>query len=914
VVAAPGAQSTAEVQQLPVTSGKDSSSPLEGLEEQRKQPTAAEGPAASSDDAAAPENMQKLAEEQSLSAGPASLLVESTTEMLASDVYEGAQEDPYGGAEEDPYGGAREDPYGAGSPGAPEVFESDPGTAHQLAADAQAVIDPNITDPLVVAWQGAAKTPWVSPPSLELDPELARPTPPHKQRARRKRRNMRAKQKAASEAATPTEPVVANVGADAGSAQTEVLQMPLWSRISEWTALASLELEESLRRLPEKVKSAEYGRRMALRSELRAEAQEMEEETPSNPADPPELDNMMRKESFLLSIGHNPRQGIRMVDWYAPPRLALPQDVHRDPAAYVGTERMRRMSARQEQGNGGAAPALQVFNQLNPALTMPAPVQAALPAPAPALALPTATATKASSPGLPAATPSLLSQLAAQAAGLAQMQAMPAATMPILPPPPSADVFQLSILGTASKAAPPRPPAAAAAGFAAPSWTAPAAVPPLAGDPLAASSVAGGTYPQPGMQAPVSYNDKLLAFMTKLETTTTPTDAAVREFWLQLPAEDRKRFSTEFPQFMHYVTGQRQAETQQAVQAVEPKTLRVDGLLPVVTADELAGRFGQFGQVLNVSIRKRHGAVQRHVGFVQFARREDADKACQALDNAIFSGVEVRVTERVLGAEASQQQTQAPSLMDAAELKRRKQDAWAAKLTFHQAVLRVDMRSMHLTDDELAEWCTWVPALLRPLVQHSKDPVTNADMNFSDNMITDHGATLLTKLLQEHSLHCARVNLDGNRLTDQALCTWGDFIGQFSLPLQELRMERNAVKGSDGIVQLARCVKLHQGYPVYRSDVQRYTPFVLYLANNHIEHSASVTKLITDACGNRPCLLEEQGFWEVKHQCPAIQLPSFTEQQVGPAGAQHWGTGDAIQQRAIRPRHAGWTSALLPHN
>merc|ERR1740129_2508444 len=755
------------------------------------------------------------------------------------------------------------------------------------ASDEEAMLRPPLRlklDPLVAEWQGPAMTVWCGPPLLlELDPNTARECLPVPKRSPADIEDGLEAEKVVI-AGEPSDADVCVEGVGAGFSAPGTLQMPLWGRVGEWTTSPTpLDLEDSLRRVPADIKSTEALRREAIwsRAVVVNDDYSLSSADPLSPTGREASRN--EPEAFQLSIASvSSQRSIRHIAWYPPPLVDLSPEILRDPAQYVGTERAGRETARDRVADPASALALE--DRQNDM------VVASL-----------------SSPGIATVDPFCTKALS---------HAAPPVLGPLSSPGPDPDV-------------------------------------PCSGE--------HGVREQ--------YTSKLIGLMQQLEREATPPDGAVREFWARLSTEDRVRFSSEFPQFMHYILGPAAQSISQSpgarvsqpavlaaaghpapiraplpspvaplaqrptraapappslvlaastqfvprpkahsaglagpVAVVLPKTLRVDGLLPSVTADQLARHFGQHGQLMGVDVKKRPGgttSMVRHVGFVKFARAEDAERAQHALDGTAISGNVVRVAERTLpgpvGAQLGKACTPpggqggvggvaaplpcAPS-SDSMAVVRQKHDTWAARLTFHNAVLRVAMRSTGLNDADMAEWCAWVPALLNPIVQHSNSRHANEDLDFADNSIGDHGFLQLVAVLRQCGVHCAHINVDDNRLTDQSLCILADLIDHFSLPILEVRMERNTVKSSHGITQLACRLQSHAAYPVWRESLQRYTPFMLWLGENLIEEPDFVTQLLFEPSGTRPCLTEEQRSWEVPTHGPPIQLPRLAQQRL----------------------------------
>lgn len=169
--------------------------------------------------------------------------------------------------------------------------------------------------------------------------------------------------------------------------------------------------------------------------------------------------------------------------------------------------------------------------------------------------------------------------------------------------------------------------------------------------------------------------------MGQLETDLTPPALAVQNFWAQLSADERQRFSDEFPQFMCYTdhaSGLPPVFAQDASQtaginttsamhgapqvSAKGQNLLVHGLASTVTAKELAGIFGQYGRLLGITVMKRPGVTDPaapNLAQVNFAQAVDAERAARATDGAALAGGSIRVELVVAG---EQPQAAAPPL------------------------------------------------------------------------------------------------------------------------------------------------------------------------------------------------------------------------------------------------------------
>jgi len=328
------------------------------------------------------------------------------------------------------------------------------------------------------------------------------------------------------------------------------------------------------------------------------------------------------------------------------------------------------------------------------------------------------------------------------------------------------------------------------------------------------------------------YTQKLVELMRKLQVEQEPAEVAVRGMWDSLQPADRARFSADFPQFMHYIeTGPPSPGGVPAFKAAPPLTTPASPV--AMSPDSPMG---------HATAKWPSLASSPGLG----ARRPKAPP---------------------------------PMQQEEAELLESREADWASRVTFHAGILRVDMKGMRLTDGEVAEWCTWVPAVLEPLTRASSSPLANADLDFSDNAIEDGGMELIISLLRRCNVHCARISMDHNCLTDLSVSLIADMISHFRLPLLEFRMEHNNAEGSpEVLLELARALQANTMYPVFKQDLQRYTPFSLYLAYNAIAEPLTLTQQVKEVLGTMPCLAEDRRAWGVRKSCPALQLPGFFRQ------------------------------------
>lgn len=349
---------------------------------------------------------------------------------------------------------------------------------------------------------------------------------------------------------------------------------------------------------------------------------------------------------------------------------------------------------------------------------------------------------------------------------------------------------------------------------------------PVAKKKAAVKSAAGG----PPLKAEVEdeYKSKLRALMQQLQDGFA-AEQAVGTFWDGLSAVDRVQFQSEFPQFMHLV----------GLPATSKAGMQLRGILPVPPPPKAA-----FPPGVQVPIASTMGVT--------------------VLPANVPSAVPWPKVSPVLTPEVVKQQ----------------EVAWAERLTFHDGILRADMSSLQLGDAGLARWCAWAPSLLKTLGSAGGAPLSNADLNFSGNGIEDSGLRHLLSLLRSCDIHVQTLNLDANRLTEASLVAISDLIAESRFGVSAVHMENNRVQGSYGLMLLTRAIKSNAKYPMFVKEMQRYTPFMLYLAGNMIERPMQVTQLVKEALDNKfPSLSEERQFWEHKLQCPPLQLPCFDKQE-----------------------------------
>eukprot|EP00930_Biecheleria_cincta_P034479 TRINITY_DN2382_c0_g2_i1.p1 TRINITY_DN2382_c0_g2~~TRINITY_DN2382_c0_g2_i1.p1 ORF type:complete len:642 (+),score=110.45 TRINITY_DN2382_c0_g2_i1:39-1928(+) len=327
-----------------------------------------------------------------------------------------------------------------------------------------------------------------------------------------------------------------------------------------------------------------------------------------------------------------------------------------------------------------------------------------------------------------------------------------------------------------------------------------------------------------GSKGSEQYKASMMKLMAKLQAGGTPDATAVRECWASLSAADRVMFSSEFPQFMSIIVG-----------------------LPSSGSSSPKGESSAL-----VSAPSRGDG-------------KGLPLAAQALSLALSPPASP--SELVLRqADLETQQLEA---------------VWADRISFHDSLLRVNMTGLKMSDHMMGRWCKWAPSLLKTLSSAGGAPLSNAEIDFSMNLIEDGGVKKLCNLLKQCDIHVERLNLDGNRLTDGSLVTISEFLDNSRGAVHEVRMEDNTVAGSFGVMHLSRSLNgMRNKYPMYRDDMQRYTPLMLFLGRNSIDQPIAVAQSLRPALGGKlPCLAEDRRFWEKQEECPAVQLPSFEKQK-----------------------------------
>lgn len=149
-----------------------------------------------------------------------------------------------------------------------------------------------------------------------------------------------------------------------------------------------------------------------------------------------------------------------------------------------------------------------------------------------------------------------------------------------------------------------------------------------------------------------AYTGKLVTLMRQLENDAIPPNVAVQNFWAQLTPPEQARFRAEFPQFMHYVSAA--ATPGAASNPDDMRTLRVYGMPPTMSAEDLALQFSIHGQLRGTSVQRPRppsgaGPLQQQqlprIGFVEFNSAQDAARARAALDGQVISGSPITVEQ-----------------------------------------------------------------------------------------------------------------------------------------------------------------------------------------------------------------------------------------------------------------------------
>lgn len=411
--------------------------------------------------------------------------------------------------------------------------------------------------------------------------------------------------------------------------------------------------------------------------------------------------------------------------------------------------------------------------------------------------------------------------------------------------------------------------------------------------------------PKPLLQEALSadYTTKLVVLMNQLQQANAEPSTAVRELWAILSAEERVRFSTEFPQFMHLVMGlpvqavPRPMGPTMVAPMMVPQLVSMPGMppvlrpVPVLTATMARGPM-QAAPMMTVMARPSMQAApvmtaqpMRAPMTAPLAPMMGTQMAPMVPGNMVraayaapTSWAAAPVVQPIPATPAAPNMV--PRMPDAD--RKRCEAAWADRVTFHAGVLRVDMQGMNMTDIDMAHWCAWAPGVLEALSSAEGGSLKNATLNFSSNLIEDGGLRQMAALLQSLRVHCGTLNLDKNRLTDQSLHTITELVANSPLPVREIRMEHNLIQGqgvSQSIVRLAKILKQSPLYPMLSDAVSRFTPFILRLADNKIELPMSITQQLREVLGSVPSLAEARLYWLKKEQCPPLQLPSFERQQ-----------------------------------
>jgi len=455
---------------------------------------------------------------------------ESSTDSSTTSRSPAAPGDPWQTGSLDDGGAAASKTFDDDEPSDPDEL-SDAALGAHLASFASAAAE---LPPLVAAWPGPARTHWVKPLLWELDPGQRAPLPKSFERetaASPSPEDSEIKDDVDDQRLQePGEPD--NVAAFVGA---ELFALPLWGRTMDWVEVPLLlDLDEAVMRLPSKRKSTEVRRRARARSAAPPAAADVE---PLPDPQPPSAKSTGEAVADALNVARStstaePRKNVRFVAWCPPARLELPAGTARELGRYVGTEYKARQSRRAQR------------------LT-------AAPLPQPQQSFPGGTLAATLDMGPPGRTvvEARLGRNDEAPASFGSLRAMVQHLQ--------ASVDPLSAGGASSKASAGPPHTMQVAAPMVESQIAPLrSALPLPGGPckhgidaapLGSSWPPAGEAPPPLPQATVSYTEGLASTIDALELDIVPPNMAVQSLWDRLSAADRQRFSTEFPQFMHYV-------------------------------------------------------------------------------------------------------------------------------------------------------------------------------------------------------------------------------------------------------------------------------------------------------------------------------------------------------------------------
>ncbi|CAE8719497.1 unnamed protein product, partial [Polarella glacialis] len=206
-----------------------------------------------------------------------------------------------------------------------------------------------------------------------------------------------------------------------------------------------------------------------------------------------------------------------------------------------------------------------------------------------------------------------------------------------------------------------------------------ATVAPSSQAPGASGSKAGGSD---------DYKEKLTDLMNQLQTGSVPEHVAVRNLWASLLAADRILFSSEFPQFMHLVVGLPAGGGPRSKASAAPPQLLAAQLLALPAPVHLPAPMA---------------------ATMPFAKQATMPFA-KPMPFMRPSGLPMGFSQPAV---AWQVPGMSPEILEAQ--RKQREASWADRVSFHEGILRVNMRSMFMSDADIAKWCSWAPPLLGSL-------------------------------------------------------------------------------------------------------------------------------------------------------------------------------------------------------
>lgn len=140
-----------------------------------------------------------------------------------------------------------------------------------------------------------------------------------------------------------------------------------------------------------------------------------------------------------------------------------------------------------------------------------------------------------------------------------------------------------------------------------------------------------------------------------------------------------------------------------------------------------------------------------------------------------------------------------------------------------QIAVRVTMGSMKMGDQTMLLWCYWLNQKLlqmrEALGEDAKQITVKAyEIDFSGNDLGVHGLRALCALLEKHYLRCTKLNLDDNKVDDDALKEITRHLTNFEIaPVEELLLHSNRLSPK-GLCWLLTSVAMHPAYPIFDSS------------------------------------------------------------------------------------------------